>query len=113
MSDRPIEAKGKSGFVRFDGRMLTIAHTGFMTPVGRHEKQIPLRHLSAVQFKNPGWFTNGFIQFTLSGGIERRSEWGSATFSAASDENSVVFTRAQSRAFEEVRDAVLEAMRDS
>jgi hypothetical protein len=106
-----VEAKSRSGFVRFDGRMLTIAHTRYGGPVTRNEKQIPLRHLSAVQFKQPGWWSKGFIQFTVGGGIEKKSEYGFATENAARDENSLLFARAQQGEFEEFRDVVLKAMR--
>lgn len=49
---------------------------------------------------------NGFIQFSLGGGNERRSSFGSQTSSAASDENSVVFTKKQQPEFESLRSAV-------
>jgi hypothetical protein len=49
---------------------------------------------------------NGFIQFTIAGGNERRSKFGSATTDAAHDENSVVFTKVQMPAFQALRDAV-------
>jgi hypothetical protein len=53
---------------------------------------------------------NGFIQFTLPGGNERRSEFGKQTFDAAGDENSIVFTQAQESYFLAFRDAVEAAL---
>src|ERR1035437_9067036 len=54
----------------------------------------------------------GFIQFTIGGGIERRSQFGGQTSSAVDDENSVLFDTFQQHAFEELRDAVQSALAD-
>jgi len=43
---------------------------------------------------------NGFIQFSVPGGNEARSKFGSQTMDAVKDENSVVFTRKQQAGFE-------------
>ena len=112
MSD-VIEVEGHGGtLTTFDGRTITILRKGFLarTTVGKGEKQIPLAHLTAVQFKPAGRLINGFIQFTVGGGIEPRSSFGHQTMDAVTDENSVVFTHAQSKAFEDLRDAVQAAL---
>lgn len=110
--DEPLVVKGHSGTVSFDGRMITISRTGFLAraTVGKGEKQIPLAHVTAVQFKPAGPVVNGFIQFTVGGGNERRSQFGRQTRSAGSDENSVVFHYRQREAFEALRDVVQSAM---
>ena len=78
--------------------------------VGKGEKRIPVRHVTAVQLKPAGGLVNGFIQFSLGGGNERRSTFGWQTMDAVGDENSVVFTRKQQPAFDVLRAAMEAAM---
>jgi hypothetical protein len=107
-----MQIKGHNGTVSFDGASVTIDRIGFLarTTIGKGSKRIPISQLTAVQFKPAGAMTNGFIQFTLSGGIERRSKFGSQTRDAVEDENSVIFTRRQQPGFEALRAAVEAAM---
>jgi Domain of unknown function (DUF4429)/Short C-terminal domain len=107
-----VEIKGINGQIEFDGQSITIRRKGFMarTGVGKGEKRIPLRHVTSVQFKPAGPVVNGFIQFSLGGGNERRSAFGQQTMDAAKDENSVVFRKKQQPGFEELRAAVESAM---
>jgi hypothetical protein len=104
--------RGHTGNVRFDGETVTIIRKGGLAriSVGKGEKQIPLANITAVQFKPAGPVVNGFIAFTVGGGIERRSSFGSQTFSAVDDENSIVFHRGQREQFEKLRDVVQEAL---
>lgn len=69
----------------------------------RHgEKMIAYSKLSAVQYKPPTYVT-GFIQFVFSGTIEsKRGSWNAASL----DENAVVFSRKEEKAFEYARDFV-------
>lgn len=100
-----IEVKGHTGQVVFDGEYLTITRKGFnarMT-VGKGEKRMYVSQISGVQWKPAGMMVNGFIQFTVPGGNERRSAFGSQTTNAVKDENSVVFTKKQMPEFEKLR----------
>ena len=107
----PITARGTSGTIVFDGAFVHIQRTGMSRlTIGKGTKQIPIDHITAVQFKPAGALVNGFIQFTLAGGIEQRSRAGSQTYDAVQDENSVVFTRKQMPAFEEVRGRIQGAL---
>jgi hypothetical protein len=97
--DEVMQVKGHTGTVRFDGRMITILRTGFLAraSVGKGEKQIPLSHVTAVQFKPAGPLVNGFISSRSaaamsvgpgSGARQRalpwmRTPWCSTTSSAA------------------------------
>jgi len=103
-----IEAKGHNGQLSFDGQFVTIARKGFLAraSVGKGQKRLPIGSITAVQFKPAGAVTNGFIQFTISGGNEVRSSFGSQTSTAAHDENSVVFVKKQMADFESFRAAV-------
>lgn len=107
-----IEAKGHTGAVSFDGQHVTIIRKGFLAraSVGKGEKRLHVGQIAAVQWKPAGPLVNGFIQFTVPGGNERRSAFGSQTSSAAHDENSVVFTRKQMPDFERLRAAIDEAI---
>ena len=67
---------------------------------GKGEKKIPIRSISAVQWKEPGALVNGFIQFTILGGTEVTARHGNRTISAGNDENSVVITKPQAAAIE-------------
>jgi len=104
---QPLEVKGVNGTVVFDGSMVVIRRSGAMArlTLGKGEKRIPLRSIAAVQFK-PAGMVRGFIQFTIPGGNERRSKFGSQTTDAAKDENSVLFNTGQQSAFEALRDAI-------
>ncbi|ACU69952.1 conserved hypothetical protein [Catenulispora acidiphila DSM 44928] len=107
-----IETKGHNGQVQFDGEFVTIARKGFLarSSVGKGVKRIHLSQIAAVQWKPAGFAVNGFIRFTVPGGIETRARFGSRTTSAAKDENSVIFTQKQQPAFAELRDAVESAI---
>lgn len=111
-SSRPHEVKGHTGTIVWDGDFITIKRTGFLAraSVGKGEKRIPLASITAVQWKPAGAMVNGYIQFTLGGGNETRSRFGSATTDAAKDENSVVFTKSQMAAFDELRSAIERAI---
>ncbi|WP_234340415.1 DUF4429 domain-containing protein [Streptomyces sp. TP-A0875] len=105
-------AKGTGGQLRFDGQYVTFEHKGFLarTTTGKGEKRLHISQISAVQWKPAGMVVNGFIQFTIPGGNEVRSSFGSQTFSAVEDENSVVFNRNQQPAFDAMRAAIDEAI---
>ncbi|MGC5343659.1 DUF4429 domain-containing protein [Streptomyces sp. DT171] len=101
-------AKGNGGQLSFDGTYVTIHRKGFIAraTVGKGEKRLHVSQISAVQWKPAGWVTSGFIQLTVPGGNERRSAFGSQNHDASKDENSVLFTRDQAPAFEEIRTAL-------
>lgn len=102
-----LVARGQTGTVTFDGAFVTIARTGMARlTIGKGDKRIPAGSIAAVQWKPAGALVNGYIQFTIPGGNEQRSRAGSATFNAAQDENSVVFTKKQAPVFEQLRQAV-------
>ncbi|WP_439943368.1 DUF4429 domain-containing protein [Streptomyces sp. BBFR115] len=107
-----IEVSGRGGQIQFDGQYVTITRKGFLarTTVGKGEKRLHISQIAAVQWKPAGAFVHGFIQFTLPGGNERRSAFGSQTKSAVQDENSVVFTKQQQPQFEKLRAALDQAI---
>lgn len=103
-----ITVKGHAGGqVTFDGGIVEISKKGLAAFVGGSgAKRIPVRSISAIQVKSPGILSNGFIQFTISGGNEVRAQFGRQTFDAGADENSVLFTKKQEPEFLKLRDAI-------
>jgi hypothetical protein len=99
-----MRAARYGGSVEFDGHFVTIRRKGLgRLTVGKGEKRIALASIAAIQLKPAGPVINGFIQFSLPGGQERRSAFGRQTADAVQDENSVVFTRRQQPQFEALR----------
>jgi hypothetical protein len=49
---------------------------------------------------------NGYIEFSLGGGNERRSAFGNATTGAVQNENAIVFTKKQMPEFVKFREAI-------
>lgn len=99
------DAKGHNGVVTFDGSFVSILRKGFLAraSIGKGEKRIPIVSVSAVQWKPAGPLVNGYIEFSLGGGNEKQSRFGSATTDAGHNENAVIFTRKQMPEFEALR----------
>ena len=100
-----LYAAGSNGQISVDGDFITMHRKGFSArlQVGKGEKRLPISTIAGVQWKPAGGLVEGFIQFSVPGGNERRSSLGSATKNARQDENSVTFNKKQQPAFEEVR----------
>lgn len=109
---RRTEVRGHNGTVILDDDFVTISRRGFLAraSIGKGDKRILLSQITAVQFKPAGPVMNGFIQFTVGGGNESRSRFGSQTRSAVQDENSVIFWWAQRAEFEALRETVERAI---
>jgi Domain of unknown function (DUF4429)/Protein of unknown function (DUF2510) len=107
-----LEVRGHNGTVVLDRDFVTITRTGFLAraTLGKGEKRIPVASITAVQWKPAGPMVNGFIQFTLGGGNESRSKFGSQTANAVKDENSVIFLKKQMPEFEVLRAAIEHAI---
>jgi hypothetical protein len=99
-----LEARGVDGAISFDGRFVTIEKKNLITKRGK--KVISARAVTAIQFKDASAVSVGFVQIMFSGG--RESTGG--VFDAASDENSIIFTRADQDAFVDLAMAIKEAM---
>lgn len=102
-----ISARGTNGTIDFDGQTIRIDRRGILarSMVGKGTKTIPIGSVVAVQWK-PAGLTAGMIQFTLAGGVERRSKFGRQARDAMLDENSVTFHRHRQGDFERVRTAI-------
>lgn len=60
---------------------------GFLAKGIKGTKIIPYSSITAIQFKEAGTVFNGYLQFTIPGGNESTG----GVFSAATDENSIMF----------------------
>lgn len=100
-----LEVQGHNGTVSVDGHFITIQRKNFLAraTIGKGDKRIPIGSLTAVQWKPAGPIINGFIEFTVGGGTEARSKFGSASMQAGQNENAVMFKKAQMPAFEQLR----------
>jgi hypothetical protein len=104
----PRVAKGLNGQIEFDGRSVQITRKGLLAFASqglKGGKQIPVKAITSVQFKKAGNLVNGYIQFATGAG-EGRGGINQAT----SDENTVMFKLSAQSEFEELREAVIEAM---
>lgn len=109
---RGIRRRIPQTIIEVDDAFVTIRRVGADARLlaGRGEKRIPIHAISSVQWHPPGKRMGGFIEFSLSGGDERQSRYGSRTIKAAENENAVVFSPPDQPAFEAVRQAVVEAI---
>jgi hypothetical protein len=107
-----MEVNGYTGTVNFDGDFVTILRKGLFArmTVGKGDKRIPLRSLTAVQWKPAGFAMNGYIEFSIGGGNESRSKFGNATSNAVNNENAVVFTKNQMPEFIKLREVIEDAI---
>lgn len=98
-------ADGSNGSVEFDGSSIIIRRKGLankLTQGFQGDKHIPLRSITAVQFRPAGSMMAGMIQFSILGGREFRG----GMLEATKDENAVMFSREQEQAFAELRNTV-------
>jgi hypothetical protein len=101
-----LSAQGRTGLIEAFEKGIVIDRRGLfgvLVQGFKGRKTIPYRSITAVQFKQANAFVNGFIQFSLPGGIERQG-----LFESAGDENTVFFISKQQAAFERLRDFVEE-----
>ena len=101
-----LEAKGiQGGTIIFDGKKITIKRRGFMafaTHGIKGDKIIPIKFITAIQFKSAGRFSNGYIQFSIMGGREAKG----GLLQAVHDENTVLFKKKQQPEFEKIKEEI-------
>jgi hypothetical protein len=113
-NDTDLWAVGQpgSGFLRFDGRTVHIEHSGALSrlTVGKGSKRIPISQITAMHLKPAGGVFSGYLQFSMAGAVETRSQFGRSSYDAAGDENSIMFTQYEQPYFEKFREAVEQAI---
>ena len=110
-----LEAKSRDSLLALNGTTVIIRHTGFINQMAKGglqgEKRIPIKSILSVQFKLPGDFTAGYIQFETAGGSQAAARGG--VFEGAGDENTVLFSADETPQFEAFRDRVDELINES
>lgn len=102
-------ADGSNGSVELFNDHIVIRRKGIanlITQGFQGDKTIPLKSITAVQFRPAGAFMGGLVQFTIAGGREFRG----GMLEATKDENAVIFERKQESAFLDLRDAIQTAI---
>ncbi|MGV0921851.1 NINE protein [Empedobacter falsenii] len=97
-----LTIKGVGGQITLTSKRVIIKRQGLLAKSGhgyKGNKEIPMKNITAIQFKSPGSLTNGYIQFSILGGLESKG----GIFDATTDENSVMFTKAQESNFNEIK----------
>ncbi|MCC3280719.1 DUF4429 domain-containing protein [Arthrobacter sp. zg-Y40] len=111
-ADAVLARSPGAGYVSFDGHYVTIQHLGLgRFTVGKGVKRIPITSISSIQVKPSGALVSGFIQFSLPGGTEMRSQFGRQSTDAAGDENSMMIYGNEPD-FLALRDAIETAQRE-
>ena len=105
----PITIKGENGQIELFDNRIEISRKGFkafMCHGFDGTKIIFIRKMTALQFKEAGKATNGFIQFIFEGSLEDKG----GLFGATKDENTIIFNQNQQADFEKVRDYICSRM---
>ena len=103
--DKPImevQGFGKQKLILFKNKIV-IQRSGvrqFFLHGLKGDKEIYLKNISGIQFKKAGTFHNGYIQFDFMGGQQGLG----GLWEAVQNENSVVFSAAQQKDFEKIKD---------
>lgn len=106
-----LTARGQYGTVTFDGVFVTITRgaTGRMM-TGSGEKRIHVKNISGINFKAATLMVQGWIEFTVPGGMEKRARrggWRAKT--VMHDENGMTFLKKSNADFAALKDAVYAA----
>jgi Short C-terminal domain/Domain of unknown function (DUF4429) len=105
-----LEARGRNGQLQLFPNKVRIIRKGAWALAlqgVKGDKDIYIDQISSIQFKNPG-VTVGYIQFSFLGGQETKS----GIRDAMKDENTVAFLPKQRPAFEAIKQAVEQKMRE-
>ena len=101
-----MELKGLNGQIQLYEDKIIITRKGFRAKMSqgffKGDKSIYLSHITGIQLKHTGILTNGYIQFTLSGGNESTRGMNAAT----KDENSVIFVKKNNKLADKLKDEI-------
>jgi len=102
-----IEVNGaQGGSIIYDGKKVIIKRKGFLSFAAhgvKGDKIIPLKFITAIQFKDAG-FGTGYIQFSIMGGREAKG----GLFQGIYDENTILFNKKQQPEFEKLKEMIEE-----
>lgn len=102
---------GVNGQLEVYSNKVVIRRKGFLAKMtqgfNKGDKEIYLNQISGIQVKNGGNITNGYIQFSLAGGVE----YTNGLKEAINDENTVVFKKIDNETVAQMKDKI-EALRN-
>lgn len=105
-----MEVKGINGQLTIYENRIEITRKGFLSFVSHGfdgTKAIFLSKITAIQYKEAGAVTNGFIQFVFSGSDESKK----GLFDATKDENTIMFNKEQQIEFEKIKNSLFEKIK--
>ncbi|MGI6468464.1 MAG: DUF4429 domain-containing protein [Syntrophomonadaceae bacterium] len=98
-----FELNGVNGQLQLFDNRIVISRKGALAKLtqgfSKGEKSIYLSQISSIQIKPGNNLTNGYIQFTISGGKENTK----GLISATQDENTVMFKKKDNELVEKIR----------
>ena len=110
MSEYLFELKGVNGQLYVNDDHIVIERKGALSLLSqglKGKKEIPISNITAIQVKPATGWTNGYIQFSILGGVE----CGGGLFAATEDENAVVFAKKGNDIAEEIKAFMQERIR--
>jgi len=100
-----LDAKGVAGQIEVHDEKIVIKRAGalaFLSHGMKGNKEIPISQITAIQFKPAGSFINGYLQFSILGGVESKG----GVLAAGTDENTLMFRKAQQPDFEKAKQLI-------
>lgn len=100
-----FELKGVNGQLSVYENKVEISRKGalgFLTQGLSGTKTIPIKNIVAVQVKPAGFWTNGYIQFIMSGHVESSR----GALKATKDENTVFFKSKHNHLVQQIKNHV-------
>lgn len=84
--------------------LLVISRRGFVTAINhghglKNDKKIPIKNITALQFRKGTSFGAGYIQLSILGSNESKSGYTGAIF----DENTITFAKKENNVAEELK----------
>lgn len=105
-----MEISGYTGQLIVTDKKIIIKRKGLGGFISRGilngDKEIPIKNITAIQFRNANWLTNGSIQFSIHGEMGHKGN----AISAVNDENTLIFTNSQKEDFIKAKQLIDELM---
>lgn len=106
MTSMLMELKGVNGQIELYENEIIVKRKGFLAKSTqgffKGDKTIYLNQITGIEFKEGGNIVNGYIQFTVPGGIERRGGLFGKD-GAVKDENTVMFQKKHNDIAKEIK----------
>jgi Short C-terminal domain/Domain of unknown function (DUF4429) len=106
MTEVLMELKGSNGKIELHEDKVVIKRQGLTAKMAqgffKGDKTIYINQITCIELKEGGTFVNGYIQFTLPGGVERRGGLLGKD-GAIKDENTVMFQKKYNEIAKEIQ----------